>query len=86
MPGPHDFAVRKLRRRQRFLEAAHGHKMPALQSPIPRLTLPRPPHPAPNVRDDRETPLRGDGTESEYSCVYPVVKRNFGNSEIDGLV
>src|SRR5216683_1360671 len=22
-----------------------------------RLTLPRPPHPAPNVRDDRETPL-----------------------------
>jgi hypothetical protein len=27
-----------------------------------RLTLPRPPHPTPNVRDDRETPLvRGAG-------------------------
>ena len=25
--------------------------------PIARKTLPRPPHPAPNVRDDRETPL-----------------------------
>src|SRR4029077_6593071 len=26
------------------------------------LTLPRPPHPLPNVRDDRETPLCGHGT------------------------
>jgi hypothetical protein len=43
---------------------------------------PRPPHPAPNVRDDRETPLRGDGTESQYSCFYLAVKQNFGKSEI----
>jgi hypothetical protein len=35
--GPHDFAVRDLRRSSK----AHS----------------RPPHPAPNVRDDRETPL-----------------------------
>src|SRR5260370_28833827 len=42
----------------------------------------RPPHPVPYVRDDRETPLRGDGTKSQYSCFYPPVKRNFGNSEI----
>src|SRR6266446_645117 len=28
---------------------------------IARLTLPRPPHPMPNVRDDRETPLCGPG-------------------------
>src|SRR6266702_8825487 len=26
-------------------------------NPVARKTLPRPPHPMPNVRDDRETPL-----------------------------
>ena len=40
--GPHDFAVRELR---------HSSTLAA------RMTLPRPPHPAPNVRDDRDTPL-----------------------------
>jgi hypothetical protein len=40
--GPHDFAVRVSIIRPRTNV---------------RLTLPRPPHPAPNVRDDRETPL-----------------------------
>jgi hypothetical protein len=35
------------------------------------------------VRDDRETPLRGDGTESKYSCFYPAVKLN---SEIPKLL
>ena len=40
--GPHDFAVRNLRR--------------SSKAPL------RPPHPAPNVRDDRDTPLsRGTG-------------------------
>src|SRR3984893_16129091 len=29
--------------------------------PIARKTLPRPPHPVPYVRDDRETPLVWDG-------------------------
>jgi len=34
-----------------------AHKpMPALR-PLARPTLPRPSHPAPNVRDDRDTPL-----------------------------
>ncbi len=32
-------------------------------NPIARKTLPRPPHPMPNVRDDRETPLCGPGCE-----------------------
>src|SRR5438552_3149876 len=32
-------------------------KEPALRFPIVRATLPRPPHPAPNVRDDRDMPL-----------------------------
>jgi len=40
---PHDFAVRFSVIRPARIRA--------------RLTLPRPPHPAPNVRDDREAPL-----------------------------
>jgi hypothetical protein len=36
----------------------------------------------PHVRGDRETPLCRGGTESQYSCFYPAVKPNFGNSEI----
>ena len=39
---PHDLAVRE----NVFVQHANAH-----------LTLPRPPHPAPNVRDDREAPL-----------------------------
>ena len=43
--GPHDFAVRvSIVRRV----------------PLARPTLPRPPHPVPNVRDDRDTPLQGE--------------------------
>src|SRR5712671_1443935 len=41
-PGPHDFAVRF----GVFVRRANAH-----------LTPKRPSHPAPNVRDDRETPL-----------------------------
>ena len=63
--GPHDFAVRV----QRFRPARI----------CARLTPPRPPHPAPNVRDDRDTPLLWDGMagvvdlsrvrrEAEYFC------------------
>jgi hypothetical protein len=43
-PGPHDFAVR-------CNIIRHAHDLTRA------LTLPRPPHPAPNVRDDRDTPL-----------------------------
>ena len=39
----------------------------------------RPPHPAAHVRDDRETPLRGGGTDSLYSCFYRGVKQNSEN-------
>jgi hypothetical protein len=42
------------RRSSARLRIAHGK--PALRS-LTRPTLPRPPHPAPNVRDDRDTPL-----------------------------
>jgi hypothetical protein len=40
-----------------------------------RLTLPRPSHPVPNVRDDREPPLWRDGIDRLYSCFYLRVKR-----------
>jgi len=37
----------------------------------------RPPHPAPNVRDDRETPLFvSTGQPTLYCCFYPIKKRN----------
>jgi len=45
----------------------------------------RPSHPAPNVRDDRETPLRGGGTESQYSCFYLAVKSNSENPKLTNL-
>jgi len=53
--GPHDFAVRFMRRSSARRQSVHR---------IP-----------PHVRDDRETPLCRDGTESKYSCFYPAVKQ-----------
>jgi hypothetical protein len=37
----------------------------------------------PHVRDDRETPLSWDRTESGYSCFYPAVKPNSENPKSD---
>src|SRR6266436_3117015 len=37
---------------------------------------PRPPHPAPNVFDDRETPLRGNGTAGDIDLIWVSAKRN----------
>jgi hypothetical protein len=34
-------------------------------------TLPRPPHPAPNVRDDRDTPLEWGETAREMEVIWP---------------
>jgi hypothetical protein len=46
----------------------------------------RPPRPAPNVRDDRETPLlRGAGYESAYSCFYPAVKSISENPKLTSV-
>ena len=53
--GPHDFAVRRER-----------HSSGAL---FARLTLPRPSHPAANVRDDRETPLYGCGMAVDVEVI-----------------
>src|SRR5271169_5177728 len=55
--GPHDFAVRDSIIRPRARA---------------RLTLPRPSHPAPNVRDDRETPLvMRRGTARVLVLIWP---------------
>jgi hypothetical protein len=60
MPGPHDFAVRFSAVRLRaFADRSQAHHLPC--DPVSRATLPRPPHPALHVRDDRDTPLFGRG-------------------------
>src|SRR5258705_11332345 len=47
----------------RSLLIAHGPFANPPCDPVARKTLPRPPHPMPNVCDDRETPLCGPGRE-----------------------
>jgi len=62
--GPRDFAVRISAVRPRAPRVAHG-KPPCDPDCAP--TLPRPSHPKPNVRDDRETPLMWAGTARLWS-------------------
>ena len=64
--GPHDFAVRNNIVRLRAHASLTGWTPPCDDDYAP--TLPRPPHPVPNVRDDRETPLScGTGWRGFYS-------------------
>ena len=65
------------------VEASGPHDFAVRLRAVRQWHYQRPPHPAPNVRDDRETPLFRDGTEQQYSCFYPAVKRYFGNSEMN---
>src|SRR5256885_14622918 len=46
-----------------------AHGKPALQNATCS-TLSRPPHPAPNVRDDRDTPLSWDGITRSKSLIW----------------
>src|SRR5229473_4262502 len=39
-------------------------------NPAPRSTLPRPPHPAPNVRDDHDTPLSRAGMGNVLEMIW----------------
>jgi hypothetical protein len=39
--------------------------------------LPRPPHLAPYVRDDRDTPLQGDGTLADPEVIWVSSEANF---------
>ena len=72
-----------LRRLDAGVEASGPHDFAVRLRAVRQWHYQRPPHPAPNVRDDRETPLFRDGTEQQYSCFYPAVKRYFGNSEMN---
>jgi hypothetical protein len=67
--GPHDFTVRNNIVRLHARASLTGWTPPCDSDCAP--TLPRPPHPLPNVRDDRETPLfrAGDGLDMELICV-----------------
>src|SRR5216683_6166558 len=65
--GPHDFAVRDCISRQRAIDRSQDHKNPPCD-PVARKTLPRPPHPVPYVRDDRETPLCVGRDEQSSRC------------------
>ena len=51
--------------RQRAVDRSQAHHPPC--DPVARKTLPRPSHPVPYVRDDRDTPLCGVGCESSRS-------------------
>jgi hypothetical protein len=64
------------------VEASGPHDFAVREKRLRLWRCPRPPHPASNVRDDRETPLRGSGTESQYSCFYLDVKRNSENPKL----
>src|SRR5580704_15464875 len=75
--GPGSFApVTLAKLLPRKLSASVGAPGPhafAVRISIARLaTLPRPPHPAPNVRDDREAPLlwEQDGAENTLFLVF----------------
>src|SRR6266566_2937253 len=66
---PHDFAVRFSIFRPARRSIAHRPCPPALHH-VACPTLPRPPHPVPNVRDDRETPLCGTGRGESVEVIW----------------
>jgi hypothetical protein len=71
--GPHDFAVRD----QHLSSACRGIAHKSFDQPcdpIARKTLPRPPHPVPYVRDDRETPLCVGRDAKNSRCDLGCVK------------
>jgi hypothetical protein len=68
--GPHDFAVRGKHLSSVAVDRSWIRKNPPCD-PIARKTLPRPPHPVPNVRDDRDTPLLRDGMAESINLFLP---------------
>jgi hypothetical protein len=74
--GPHDFAVRCNISRRRAGDRSRGQKNPPCD-PLARKTLPRPPHPVPNVRDDRDTPLLWDGMRRVLEVIWGLRKQKY---------
>ena len=65
--GPHDFAVRESIVRQLAVDRSRKNP-PCDHASCP--TLPRPSHPVPNVRDDRETPLQRAGMAGDIDLIW----------------
>ena len=84
--GPHDFAVRSNISRPRAIDRSRAHKNPPCD-PLARKTLPRPPHPVPYVRDDRETPLcvgrDGQSSRGDWGVRKP---KYFGKQDWTGSI
>jgi hypothetical protein len=74
--GPHDFAVRSQHLSSARLVIAHRPFDPPCD-PLARKTLPRPSHPAPNVRDDRDTPLLWDGMRKVLDVIWGAREPKF---------
>jgi len=55
--------------RQRAVDRSQAHHPPC--DPVARKTLPRPSHPVPYVRDDRDTPLLWDGMAESINLFLP---------------
>src|SRR6267142_323412 len=68
--GPHDFAVRSNRLSSAHSVIAHRSFDPPCHH-LARKTLPRPSHPVPYVRDDRDTPLLWDGMAESINLFLP---------------
>jgi hypothetical protein len=66
------------------VEASGPHGFTVRDQRFRLVRYPRPSHPAPNVRDDRETPLFiGHGMTLLYCCFYPFEKRYFFAAGLD---
>ena len=64
-----------LRQLDASLGASEPHDFAVREKRHSSKAPPRPPHPAPYVRDDRETPLCLGRDDSLYSCFYQTAKR-----------
>ena len=77
---------RPLKRRSSctLADRSRGSSRPAIA--IARPTLSRPPHPVPNVRDDRETPLCGSGRFGYASDLVRPKRKYFRKRDWTGQI
>jgi hypothetical protein len=65
------------RRLDAGVEASGPHDFAVRVSAIRQARHPRPPHPTPYVRDDRETPLREGGTAMDIDLIWAKLEREY---------
>jgi hypothetical protein len=73
----HRRLARLLTRLDAGVEASGPHDFAVRVSTIRQARRPRPPHPAPNVRDDREAPLLRDGMARVVDLICPTAKAKY---------